>query len=47
MSLWECRSFGPSVTCLVDAEGIDAPVDIALHAAHGHPREAPETSLGP
>ena len=47
MSLWECGSFGPSVTCLVDAEGIDAPVDIAPHAAHGHPREAPETSLGP
>ena len=47
MSLWESRGFGPSVTCLVDAKGIDAPVDIALHAAHGHPREAPETSLGP
>lgn len=47
MSLWECRSLGPSVTCFVDAKGIDAPVDMALHAAHGHPREELETSLGP
>ena len=47
MSLWECGSLGPSVTCLVDAKGIDAPVDVALYAAHGHPREELETSLGP